>query len=209
MKIICVGMNYAEHNKELNHSIGEVKGIEGNPTLFLKPDTAIGKEGWPFFVPEFSNQVEYETEVVVRISRLGRCIPTRFAHRYYNEITLGIDFTARDLQRRLREAGQPWEVSKGFDGAAVVGEWRPVEAYADVQRLHFGLHIDGRPVQAGCTDDMLFRVDELIAWISRFYTLKTGDLLYTGTPAGVGPVEVGQHLQGYLEGEKLLDFYVR
>lgn len=205
MKIFAVGMNYAAHNKELNVPFDKPE----EPVIFLKPDSALLKDGKPFFLPDFSQEVHYETEIVVRICRLGKNIAARFAPRYYDALTVGIDFTARDLQRRLREAGQPWEVSKGFDGAAVVGEWRPVEAYADVQHLHFGLHIDGRPVQAGCTDDMLFRVDELIAWISRFYTLKTGDLLYTGTPAGVGPVEVGQHLQGYLEGEKLLDFYVR
>ena len=180
------------------------------PVIFLKPDSAILKDGKPFFLPDFSNELHYETEVVVRICRLGKCIAPRFAHRYYDAVTVGIDFTARDMQRRFREAGHPWELCKGFDGSAVIGRFVPlVEAGGDVQRLDFRLDIDGRTVQRGCTADMLFRVDDIIAYVSRFMTLKIGDLLYTGTPAGVGPVSVGQHLQGYLGDEKLLDFHIR
>ena len=145
----------------------------------------------------------------MRINRLGKNIASRFAHRYYDAVTVGIDFTARDLQRRFREAGNPWELCKGFDSSAAIGTFVPVERLADVQNLHFYLDIDGKTVQQGHTADMLFRIDDIIAYVSRFVTLKIGDLLFTGTPAGVGPVSIGQHLQGYLEGEKLLDFYIR
>ncbi len=205
MKIFAVGMNYAEHNKELNHTFL----IPEEPVIFLKPDSALLKDGKPFFIPDFSNEVHYETELVVRISRLGKNIAERFAHRYYDALTVGIDFTARDLQRKLREKGYPWEVSKGFDGSAVIGDFLPKEQFSDVQNVRFNLNIDGQCVQSGCSADMLFGVDKLIAWVSRFYTLKIGDLLYTGTPVGVGPVSIGQHLQGYLEDKKVLDFYVR
>lgn len=205
MKIIAVGMNYALHNRELGH-----KQENKEPVIFLKPDSAILKNGKPFFLPDFSNEVHYETEVVVRICRLGKCIAPRFAHRYYDAVTVGIDFTARDMQRRFREAGNPWELCKGFDGSAAIGDFVPlVEIESDVQRLKFHLDIDGKTVQQGCTADMLFRVDDIIAYVSRFMTLKIGDLLFTGTPMGVGPVSIGQHLQGYLDGKKLLDFHIR
>lgn len=205
MKIIAVGMNYARHNEELGHT-------EENrePVIFLKPDSAILRDGKPFFLPDFSQEVHYETEVVVHICRLGKHIAPRFASRYYDAVTVGIDFTARDLQRRFRELGHPWELSKGFDNSAAIGEFVPLSsAGGDVQNLNFRLDIDGQTVQQGCTADMLFRVDEIIAYVSRFMTLKMGDLLFTGTPAGVGPVSIGQHLQGYLGERKLLDFYVR
>ena len=205
MKIIAVGMNYAWHNEELGHT-------EENrePVIFLKPDSAILRDGKPFFLPDFSQEVHYETEVVVHICRLGKHIAPRFASRYYDAVTVGIDFTARDLQRRFRELGHPWELSKGFDNSAAIGEFVPLSsAGGDVQNLNFRLDIDGQTVQQGCTADMLFRVDEIIAYVSRFMTLKMGDLLFTGTPAGVGPVSIGQHLQGYLGERKLLDFYVR
>ncbi len=185
MKIIAVGMNYAQHS-------------------------AILKDGKPFFVPDFSHEVHYETEVVVRICRLGKNIAPRFAHRYYDAVTVGIDFTARDLQRKFREAGNPWELCKGFDNSAAIGTFISLEqAGGDLQNLDFHLDIDGREVQRGNTADMLFKIDDIIAYVSRFMTLKIGDLLFTGTPAGVGPVSVGQHLQGYLGGEKLLDFHIR
>lgn len=205
MKIFAVGMNYAEHNKELNHTLI----IPKEPVIFMKPDSALLKDGKPFFIPDFSNEVHYETELVVRINRLGKNISKRFAHRYYDAVTVGIDFTARDLQRKLRAEGNPWEISKGFDNSAVIGKFVPIEHFEDIQNLKFALAIDGCKVQQGCTADMLFKVDEIIAWISRFFTLKIGDLLFTGTPVGVGPVSVGQHLEGYLEDKKLLDFYVR
>ena len=205
MKIIAVGMNYAQHNKELGHT-----QVNREPVIFMKPDSAILKDGKPFFVPDFSAEVHYETEVVVRICRLGKNIAPRFAHRYYDAVTVGIDFTARDLRRKFREAGNPWELCKGFDNSAAIGTFIPLEqAGGDLQQLNFHLDIDGKEVQRGNTSDMLFKVDDIIAYVSRFMTLKIGDLLFTGTPAGVGPVSIGQHLQGYLGEEKLLDFYIR
>ena len=153
--------------------------------------------------------MDYETELVVRISRWGKNIAPRFAHRYYDAVTVGIDFTARDLQRKFRAEGKPWELCKGFDNSAVIGDFVLVNRFKDVQNLDFHLDIDGNKVQQGNTCNMIFKIDEIIAYVSRFYTLKIGDLLYTGTPVGVGPVRIGQHLEGYLEGEKLLDFYVR
>ena len=172
--------------------------------------SVILKDGKPFFVPDFSAEVHYETEVVVRICRLGKNIAPRFAHRYYDAVTVGIDFTARDLQRKFREVGNPWELCKGFDNSAAIGTFIPLEqAGGDLQQLNFHLDIDGKEVQRGNTSDMLFKVDDIIAYVSRFMTLKIGDLLFTGTPAGVGPVSIGQHLQGYLGEEKLLDFYIR
>ena len=205
MKIIAVGMNYARHNQELGHAI-----VNKEPVIFMKPDSAILKDGKPFFVPDFSEEVHYETEVVVRICRLGKNIAPRFAHRYYDAVTVGIDFTARDLQRKFREAGNPWELCKGFDNSAAIGTFVPLEQVGgNVQNLDFHLTIDDKEVQRGHTADMLFRVDEIIAYVSRFMTLKIGDLLFTGTPVGVGPVSIGQHLQGYLGEEKVLDFNIR
>ena len=205
MKIIAVGMYYAQHIRELGHT-----QENREPVIFMKPDSAILKDGKPFFVPDFSHEVHYETEVVVRICRLGKNIAPRFAHRYYDAVTVGIDFTARDLQRKFREAGNPWELCKGFDNSAAIGTFISLEqAGGDLQNLDFHLDIDGCEVQRGNTADMLFKIDDIIAYVSRFMTLKIGDLLFTGTPAGVGPVSVGQHLQGYLGGEKLLDFHIR
>ena len=199
MKIFAVGWNYLNHNKEMNRAL-----LPKEPVLFMKPDTALLKDGKPFFLPPFSERIEYETELVVRISRLGKNIAPRFAHRYYDAVTVGIDFTARDLQARLRAEGSPWEISKGFDGSAVVGDFIPVDEVAgNLQDLHFSLRIDGKEVQRGHTADMIFPVDEMIAYISRFYTLRMGDLLFTGTPEGVGPVAIGNRLQGYL-GERQL-----
>jgi 2-keto-4-pentenoate hydratase/2-oxohepta-3-ene-1,7-dioic acid hydratase in catechol pathway len=205
MKIFAVGMNYAQHNKELDGALY----IPEEPVIFTKADSSLLKDGKPFFVPDHLGRVDYETEMVVRICRLGKSIPERFAHRYYDAVTVGIDFTARDLQRRLRDAGQPWDLCKGFDGAAAIGEWIPKEKFLDVQALHFHLDINGRTVQEGCTSDMLFSVDRLISYISQFFTLKTGDMLYTGTPAGVGPVKIDDHLTGYLEDRKVMEFNVK
>ena len=205
MKIIAVGMNYAAHNKELHHTLELTE-----PTIFMKSDSSLLKDGKPFFIPDFSSEIHYETELVIKVDRLGKNIAERFAHRYYHEVTVGIDFTARDWQRRLRAQGLPWELSKSFDNSAAIGRFVPLaDMGGDVQQLDFGLAIDGREVQHGNTADMLFRVDDIIAYVSRFMTLKMGDLLFTGTPPGVGPVAIGQHLQGYIGGEKLLDFYVR
>ncbi len=204
MKIIAVGMNYAAHNKELRHTLKL-----SEPTLFMKADSSLLKDGKPFFIPDFSSEVHYETEIVVRIDRLGKNIAERFAHRYYHEVTVGIDFTARDLQNRLRERGLPWEISKAFDNSAAIGTFVSLEQAGDVNRLPFHLDINGSRVQEGNTADMLFPVDRIIAYASRFFTLKIGDLIYTGTPAGVGPVRIGDHLEGYLGERRLLDFYVR
>ena len=205
MKIIAIGMNYVEHCHELHAN----EQLPQEPVIFLKPDSGLLKDSKPFFIPDFSKQVDYETELVVRICRLGKNIAPRFAHRYYDAVTVGIDFTARDLQRKFRAEGKPWELSKGFDNSAAIGDFVPVERFKDVQNLDFHLDIDGSTVQKGNTRDMIFKIDEIIAYVSQFYTLKIGDLLYTGTPVGVGPVSIGNHLEGYLEGEKLLDFYVR
>lgn len=205
MKIIAVGMNYPQHCRELHAS----EPLPEEPVIFMKPDSALLKDSKPFFIPDFCNQVDYETELVVRINRLGKNIAERFAHRYYDAVTVGIDFTARDLQRRFRAEGKPWELCKGFDNSAAIGDWIPIEQFSDIQQIGFHLDIDGKTVQTGNTGDMLFRVDEIIAYVSQFCTLKIGDLLFTGTPVGVGPVSVGNHLEGYLESNKVLDFYVR
>ena len=205
MKIIAVGMNYVAHCHELHAN----ESLPKEPVIFMKPDSALLKDSKPILIPDFSKRMDYETEFVVRICRLGKNIAPRFAHRYYDAVTVGIDFTARDLQQRLKAEGKPWEISKGFDNSAVIGDFVPVNRFKDVQNLDFHLTIDGNKVQQGNTRDMIFKIDDLIAYVSQFYTLKIGDLLYTGTPVGVGPVSIGQHLEGYLEGEKLLDFYVR
>lgn len=198
-------MNYIQHNKELDGALYKPE----NPVIFTKCDSALLKDRKPFFIPDWSKQVDYETEVVVRICRLGKSIPRQFAHRYYDALTVGIDFTARDLQRQLRAKGQPWEICKGFDGSAVIGQWIEKEQWRDIQNVNFHLDINGTTVQKGCSSDMIYGVDELIAYISKFFTLKTGDLLYTGTPVGVGPVKVGDHLEGFLEDRKVLDCFCR
>lgn len=202
MKIFAIGMNYIQHNKELDGALYKPQ----EPVIFTKADSALLKDGKPFFIPDFMGRIDYETEIVVRISRLGKGIPEKFAHRYYDAVTVGIDFTARELQQKLRKAWQPWELCKGFDGSAVIGEWIDVHKFRDIQALHFHLDINGNTVQEGCTSDMLFKVDSIIAYISKFFTLKTGDLLYTGTPVGVGPVHIDDHLTGYLEDRKVLEF---
>lgn len=205
MKIFGVGMNYAAHNREIN----AVASVTDEPVVFTKADSALLTDGKPFFIPSYTQQCEYETELVVRICHLGRCIPERFAHRYYKELTVGIDFTARDLQNKLRAEGKPWDICKGFDGSAVIGKWVPVEDYPNVQDLHFHLDINGRTVQVGHTADMIHRVDKLVSYISQFFMLKTGDIIFTGTPVGVGPVAIDDHLEGFIEGKKLLEFNVK
>jgi len=214
MKIFAVGMNYAQHNKALHGSLLKTE----EPVIFIKADSALLKDGKPFFVPDWSDRVDYEAELVVRICRLGKGIPERFAHRYYDAVTVGVDFTARDWQEKARRQGLPWEISKGFDGSACIGEWicrdeqglwPAGQGRKDIGQLNFRLDINGETVQQGCTADMYYSVDALIAYISRFFTLKTGDLLFTGTPTGVGPVRIDDHLQGWLEDMKVLDFHCR
>ena len=204
MKIFAIGMNYAQHNKEMDGALYKPE----EPVVFLKADSSLLKDKKPFFLPDELGRVDYETELVVRICRLGKSIPQRFAHRYYDAVTCGIDFTARDLQRKCKEKGLPWTLCKGFDGAAAIGEWVPVEKFRDIQAIHFHLDINGKTVQEGCTSDMLYTVDELIAYISRWFTLKTGDILFTGTPMGVGPVHINDHLEGWLEERKVMEFNV-
>ena len=206
MKIFGIGMNYVEHNKELRETLLRTE----TPVVFTKADSALLTDGRPFFIPDFTQRCDHEAELVVRISRLGRSISQRFAHRYYDAVTIGVDFTARDLQQELRQQGLPWDICKGFDGSAVVGDFVMLsELEHDVQDLHFSLHRNGTEVQAGHTADMLHSVDSLVAYISRFFTLKTGDLIFTGTPAGVGPVSIDDHIDGYLEGRHLLSFNVK
>lgn len=195
-------MNYIMHNKELDGTLYKPE----SPVIFTKADSSLLKDKKPFFIPDDLGQIDYETELVVRICRLGKSISQRFAHRYYDAVTVGIDFTARELQRKLREAGQPWDLCKGFDGAAAIGDWMSVEKFRDIQSIRFRLDINGNTVQQGFSGDMLFKVDELIAYISRYFTLKTGDIIYTGTPVGVGPVKIDDHLEGYLEDYKVLEF---
>lgn len=202
MKIFAIGMNYIQHNKELDGALYKPE----EPVIFTKADSALLKDGKPFFVPDFMGQIDYETEIVVRICRLGKSIPARFAYRYYDAVTVGIDFTARDMQRKARAEGRPWDICKGFDGSAAIGEWVDVSKFRDIQAIHFHLDINGKTVQEGCTSDMLFKVDEIIEYISRFYTLKTGDILYTGTPAGIGAVSIDDHLEGWIEDRKVLEF---
>lgn len=205
MKIFAIGLNYPQHNKEFNETL--YKGE--SPVIFTKADSSLLKDGKPFFVPDDMGRIDYETEIVVRICRLGKAIPACFAYRYYDAVTVGIDFTARDLQKQLREKGLPWELCKGFDGAATIGNWVPVDKFRNIQTLQFHLDINGKTVQQGCTRDMLFKIDEIIEYISKYFTLKTGDIIYTGTPVGVGPVNIDDHLEGYIEDRKVLEFNIK
>ena len=195
-------MNYIQHNKELDGALYKTEA----PVLFTKADSSLLKSGKPCFVPDFMGRIDYEAELVIRICRLGKNIPQRFAHRYYDAVTVGIDFTARDVQQQLREKGLPWDLSKSFDGAAAIGEWVGKDKFLDVQALRFHLDINGQTVQEGCTADMVFGIDEIVAYISQYFTLKTGDVIFTGTPAGVGPVHIDDHLEGYVEERKVLEF---
>ena len=203
MKIICIGRNYVAHAKELNNEVPSV------PVFFMKPDSALVISNRPFFYPEFSKDVHHELEVVIRISRLGRSIEERYAGRYFNEVGLGVDFTARDLQAEQKKKGLPWEIAKGFDYSAPISEFFPVEKYKDLHNLSFRLDVNGKTVQDGSTSLMIFSFEKIISYVSRFMTLKTGDLIFTGTPAGVGPVAIDDRLEAYLEGEKMMDFPVK
>ena len=204
MKIFAIGLNYDSHNKEMKRTFES-----DEPVLFMKPDTALLKDGKPFMLPDFSKEMHYETELVVKINRLGKNIATRFAHRYYDDITVGIDFTARDLQKKLKERGLPWEISKSFDNSAAIGKFISKSEISDIQNLNFHLDINGKTVQQGNTEEMIYSVDKIISYISSFFTVKIGDLIFTGTPSGIGPVAINDHLQGYIEDRKLLDFKVK
>ena len=183
--------------------------VSKEPILFMKPDTALLKGSKPFFLPDFSEEIHYETELVVKINRLGKNIGERFAYRYYDEITVGIDFTARDLQRKQKELGLPWEIAKGFDNSAAIGRFVSKNQVSDIQNVDFRLDINNQTVQRGNTKEMIYPIDTIIAYISRFFTLKIGDLIFTGTPAGIGPVKINDYLQGYLEDRELLGFRVK
>ena len=203
MKIICIGRNYVAHAQELNNEVPE------KPVFFMKPDSALVNHNKPFFYPDFSNDVHYELEVVIRIDRLGRSIEEKFAGRYFSEIALGVDFTARDLQKQQKDKGLPWEIAKGFDYSAPISEFVPISEYRDIHDLNFRLDLNGNAVQEGSTSLMIFSFEKIISYVSRFMTLKTGDLIFTGTPAGVGPVKVGDRLEAWLEGKKFMDFPVK
>ncbi len=203
MKIICIGRNYTEHIKELNSETPEA------PIIFLKPDTAILLKKQPFFIPDFSNNVHHEIEVLVRINKIGKHIQPQFAHKYYDEVSVGIDFTARDVQDDLRAKGLPWECSKAFDGSAVIGKWISKDQIEDIDNLDFTLKKNEEIVQKGNTGDMLHSIDTLIAYISKYFTLKIGDIIFTGTPSGVGAVKANDKLSGFLKDEELFNIKVK
>lgn len=202
MKIFCVGRNYAEHAKELNNPIPK------QPLIFSKPLTALLRSGKPFFYPEFSTEIHYEVELVLKICKNGKYIAEKFAHKYYNEITVGVDLTARDIQRKCKAKGHPWEIAKGFDGSAPIGKFIPISQIDDVQNINFSLVKNGKLVQQGTTKDLLFSFDKIISYISQYFTVQCGDLIYTGTPAGVGEVKIGDTFAASIGTQKLLDFKV-
>ncbi|VAW11618.1 Fumarylacetoacetate hydrolase family protein [hydrothermal vent metagenome] len=203
MKIICIGRNYTDHIKELGNERPE------DPVVFIKPDSAALPKEQVFYIPQFSNDIHYEVEVLVKIKKVGKHIDERFAHKYYDEIGLGIDFTARDLQLKLKEKGLPWEKAKGFDGAAVIGKWLPKSNFKDLNALNFSLLKNGDEVQKGSTALMLWKIDELISYVSKFFMLKKGDVIFTGTPAGVGRVQANDYLSGILEGQELFSVKIK
>lgn len=203
MKIICIGRNYAAHAQEMRAE------VLAEPMFFMKPDTAILRNNQVFFYPDFTHDLQYEAEVVLRICRLGRRIQPQFAHRYFDALTIGIDFTARDLQRRCKAEGLPWEMAKSFDFSAPIGQFVDKQELGDINKIDFHLDINGTTVQTGNTADMLFGFEALIAHTSRFVTYRTGDLLFTGTPVGVGQVQIGDRLQAFLRDQLVLDFFVR
>jgi len=204
MKIICIGRNYSAHISELKNE------RPSDPVIFLKPDTAVLLKKQAFFIPDFSDDVHYEVEVLVKINRVGKHIQEKFAHKYYDELGLGIDFTARDLQQKLKEKGLPWEKAKGFDGAAVIGEkWLDKNSIPDLNNLKFSLQKNSEFVQQGNTSDMLWKIDELIAYVSQYFTLKIGDIIFTGTPEGVGKVETNDKLTGFIEDEQIFSIQVK
>lgn len=203
MKIIAIGRNYAEHAKELNNPVPAV------PVIFMKPDTAVLKDNKPFYHPEFSTDIHHEIELVLKVSKEGKHIAQKFASAYFDEIGLGIDFTARDIQQKHKEKGLPWELAKAFDNSAPISKFIPKSEFKDLNNLNLRLDLNDNTVQDGNTKDLLFSFEYIIAFVSQYITLKKGDLIFTGTPKGVGKVNIGDHLCGYLEDQKLLDFYIR
>ncbi len=203
MKIICIGLNYRKHALEMG------KPVPTEPVVFLKPDSSILKKNKPFFLPDFSSMIQYETEIVLKINKLGKSIPAKYAGRYYDELTVGIDITARDIQNRNSADGLPWELSKCFDGAAPLGQFIPVSSLSDTDNIDFRLEINGKTVQQGNTSDMLFNFNQIIEYVSGYFTLKTGDLIFTGTPPGVGPLRRNDRLVAYIGDDPLLDFMIR
>lgn len=204
MKIICIGRNYTEHIAELKNERPD------EPVVFFKPDTAVLLKKQPFFIPPFSNDIHYEVELLFRINRVGKHIQKKFAHKYYDEVGLGIDFTARDLQQKVKERGLPWELAKSFDGAAVIGEkWLNKEQFQDLEDIEFSMERNGKVVQTGNTSHMLWKIDEIIEYVSQYFTLKIGDVIFTGTPAGVGRVEIDDELTGYIKDEEIFSIQVK
>jgi len=203
MKIICIGWNYHDHIKELKNEVPE------EPVFFLKPDSALLKNNKPFFLPNFSNEVHHEVEMVLKINRLGKNIEEQFAERYFNEIGLGIDFTARDIQRNCKQKGKPWEIAKAFDQSAPISKFLPIKKFNSIYNLNFSLDVNGKTVQQGNTKDMIFSFKKIISYVSTFMTLKIGDLIFTGTPPGVGTVSIGDHLSAKIEDTELLNFQVK
>ncbi len=203
MKIICVGRNYASHIEELQNE------RPTEPVIFMKPDSAILLKQHPFVIPEFSEEIHHEVEIIVKINKVGKYIEPKFAHKYYNEISVGIDFTARDLQQKLKAKGLPWEIAKAFDGSAVIGDFLPKEQFSSLENLTFELTNNGKTVQMSNSSYMLWKIDELISYVSQFFTLKIGDIIFTGTPEGVNVVKPEDVLEGYLEGQKLFRIQVK
>ncbi len=203
MKIICIVRNYTSHIKEMNND------VPTEPVFFFKPDVALLRNNEPFFIPDFSNNIHYEVELVYRICKVGKNINKRFAHRYYNAIALGIDFTARDLQEKCIKNGLPWEMCKAFDNAAAISPFIPKDEFINLKNISFRLDINGNTVQKGNSSEMIFPIDDIIVHVSKFVTLKTGDLIYSGTPAGIGRVNINDHLEGYIENQKMLDFFIK
>lgn len=197
MKILCVGRNYTEHAKELGNAVPE------NPVIFSKPDTALLKNGEPFYHPDFSSDIHHEVELVIKISKMGKKIQPKFARNYFNEIGLGVDFTARDTQSKLKEKGLPWELAKAFDGSAPIGDFINVEGL-DLSNINFSLKKNGEVVQQGNTSQMIFPFEEIVSFVSQYFTLKVGDLIYTGTPAGVSKINIGDKLEGFIEDQPML-----
>nr|WP_321233555.1 fumarylacetoacetate hydrolase family protein [uncultured Psychroserpens sp.] len=203
MKLICIGRNYTEHIKEFENE------RPTDPVVFLKPDTSILLKKQPFFIPDFSEDIHHEVEILVKITKVGKHISKKFAHKYYDQIGLGIDFTARDLQAKLKAKGLPWEKAKAFDGAAVIGEWLPKSDFKDVNNINFSLHKNDGVVQNGNTSLMLWKIDEIIEYVSKYFTLKIGDIIFTGTPSGVGKVIANDKLKGYIEDKQLFSITVK
>ncbi|PCI95019.1 MAG: 2-hydroxyhepta-2,4-diene-1,7-dioate isomerase [Flavobacteriales bacterium] len=203
MKIICIGRNYAEHAKELNND------VPTEPVFFLKPETALLPKNNPFVYPSFSKNVQHEVEIVIKINRLGKHIEEKYAHKYYNEIGIGVDFTARDIQQECKEKGLPWEKAKAFDGSAPTSKFVNINLFEDLNNLNFSIQVNRENRQQGNTKDMLFNFNQIVAYVSKFFTLKIGDLIFTGTPAGVGPVQINDKVECFIENKKLLSFNVK